>query len=694
VAENKIIITLEAADKTGPAIDKAINTAEKKFDKASQRRASVSSPVDTGTQYGPAIKSRFDAQEQMVRDQVAGRIRAMRDQARRAQIAEAVERRLYGDPAKETLKPPEAAGVAERVAASKKRDKDAEKLTPIQQIKKAFGEESQFGGLAKIVAGGGAIAGIAVAADAAARLAGSITKARSETALMKRDSGEVAEEFAQSIPVLGRIREAGLGIRDIFTGEQFREGLTRELSAMQDDTTARVGELSKIWKRWETDAVKAAMAVRAAAAGAADPNNAGLYARNAGVQSREMDLRRQAAEEIDAARKANEEKLGELKAQRGRLTGEQDPSALARPLSFLANNSAIVQRLAPGAGKVELSTEQQQVLAQVNADIARLEAAQSKLVGKVGGSRDRQIQAERDRAYLEQRKELTDQMDPTGMEERARQLREADANRRRSLGAAGVTSDLRVAGLRRTNRGDEADAEEIKARAEQARQQRLADDAKAFDEGQLSSRNSIQEAQRLSAELLDIERRKNSQLEDLRQARIQKEADQTRQHDESLAQSTAQAAGIRLQAAGRGLEAEKLQLKEQLRQKLEQIRAAAEDELRANGGDPAKRAAIEKRAREEAEAARGIYEANADALASRRGGVGINFGSAGGQSRLGGRLTQQEVQGPLASGVAKAGDKTEKAIKESARKFEEAIKGLPQLFGTQLRTELRAIFAT
>jgi hypothetical protein len=55
--------------------------------------------------YGPAVKPRFDANEQSIRDEVAGRTKAMRDAATRARRNEEINRRLYGEPEKAAEQP-------------------------------------------------------------------------------------------------------------------------------------------------------------------------------------------------------------------------------------------------------------------------------------------------------------------------------------------------------------------------------------------------------------------------------------------------------------------------------------------------------------------------------------------------------------------------------------------------------------
>src|SRR4051794_36501161 len=50
----------------------------------------------SGASFGPAVKPRFKGEEQEIRDRMAGRVRAMRDTAKRARIDEEVQARLFG----------------------------------------------------------------------------------------------------------------------------------------------------------------------------------------------------------------------------------------------------------------------------------------------------------------------------------------------------------------------------------------------------------------------------------------------------------------------------------------------------------------------------------------------------------------------------------------------------------------------
>lgn len=90
----------------------------------------------------------------------------------------------------------------------------------LKQLKQGLGEESKLGGLGKILAGTGAVAGLALGARLLNDMAQAAVKWRDAMEKGGIESGKATEELIQSIPVLGQIRQAGVAIRELMTGEQ------------------------------------------------------------------------------------------------------------------------------------------------------------------------------------------------------------------------------------------------------------------------------------------------------------------------------------------------------------------------------------------------------------------------------------------------------------------------------------------
>lgn len=122
----------------------------------------------------------------------------------------------------------------------------------LQDLKKGLGEESKFGGLFKILAGTGAVAGLALAGRLLSDMTGKAVELTAEFQDGKKSAGEVAEELWQSVPILGDIRKAGVSIRELWYGEAMGiRKMTAEaerLNTAVDDRRKLLLESNKQWR--------------------------------------------------------------------------------------------------------------------------------------------------------------------------------------------------------------------------------------------------------------------------------------------------------------------------------------------------------------------------------------------------------------------------------------------------------------
>jgi hypothetical protein len=90
----------------------------------------------------------------------------------------------------------------------------------LDSLKESFGRGSTLGQMAKLFAGGGAIMGLKFATAEIAHMAEA--GEHLATALRKGDgnAGELAQEFAKSIPIVGNLVAAGASINEMITGDK------------------------------------------------------------------------------------------------------------------------------------------------------------------------------------------------------------------------------------------------------------------------------------------------------------------------------------------------------------------------------------------------------------------------------------------------------------------------------------------
>ncbi len=90
----------------------------------------------------------------------------------------------------------------------------------LDQLKHGLGGRSDFKEFFELLKGTGAIAGLNIAAETLRDMSASAIKLRDALFNAEKSAGQVAEDFIKTIPVIGKLFEAGRNIRELITGEQ------------------------------------------------------------------------------------------------------------------------------------------------------------------------------------------------------------------------------------------------------------------------------------------------------------------------------------------------------------------------------------------------------------------------------------------------------------------------------------------
>jgi hypothetical protein len=123
------------------------------------------------------------------------------------------------------------ASAARQIAA---RQKEAEKfasLSGVKKLKAQFGEESDFGAAAKIIKGGGAIAGIAAAGEVLKNITGGVAQIADGMREGNMSGIEMADTFAKMIPIVGEI---GVNIDEAISGRRAKERMNEAATVYRD----------------------------------------------------------------------------------------------------------------------------------------------------------------------------------------------------------------------------------------------------------------------------------------------------------------------------------------------------------------------------------------------------------------------------------------------------------------------------
>lgn len=105
-----------------------------------------------------------------------------------------------------------------------------EKPNRLKELKGALGEESALGNVGKMLKGAGAIAGFAVIGQVLNDATGKARELVEQFRAGEISSGQMVENIAAGLPVIGNFWQAGRNIREMFTGE---EAAAREILKLE-----------------------------------------------------------------------------------------------------------------------------------------------------------------------------------------------------------------------------------------------------------------------------------------------------------------------------------------------------------------------------------------------------------------------------------------------------------------------------
>ncbi len=199
---NQVIFELKAIDDLTPAATRA---------QASLDRLSKAGAKSDPLGLKPQTAGR-DPFESDVRKVIADRYRAMRNATRDEQVKSAAEDILFGGPSKEVAA---TAGAEAGHAMAEGTHKGF-----LNGLKANFGKHSPFADITHLLKGGGAIFGLSLATSELAALTGEVVKLKDELNEGKISSGELADQLARAVPILGHLYAAGRNIHELWTGDE------------------------------------------------------------------------------------------------------------------------------------------------------------------------------------------------------------------------------------------------------------------------------------------------------------------------------------------------------------------------------------------------------------------------------------------------------------------------------------------
>lgn len=110
-------------------------------------------------------------------------------------------------------------------------------------LKKDFGKGSMLGQSLKLLAGGGAIAGVGLAARELANLGATIEEMSIQMRSGQKSFREFTEEGIRSIPILGNVTKFFDGLREAITGEKY--AIDKQINAYERRTQANRDAIAK-----------------------------------------------------------------------------------------------------------------------------------------------------------------------------------------------------------------------------------------------------------------------------------------------------------------------------------------------------------------------------------------------------------------------------------------------------------------
>lgn len=612
VAENttrRVDIILSAKDNASVTLDRASMNVRRLKAEASESLV-----------YGPAVKPRFGDFEQEARDIAAGKLRALRDAARRANVRERADEILFGGSQAEKANQVAGAETAESFHGGF-----------IERLKEKFGRGSTFQGSLELLKGGGALIGFSLLGNI---LESSTEKAKEFAAALregKLSAAELVVKFGEAVPLVSSFVTAGQNIRELITGEQAEIDRTLEFAKAIDaaiDANRRAGEAAA--KAYEDMASNAERMERAARLAALVGSESVRAMAMGAEQDREGQITSQRDAAIESRRKAAEDAAKGLRAERSQIVNSGllekpniGPGADADTIDL--NSSFVGTQIKE---KVKAYREAHNRLGTLNKQIDAITRSSDQDIAAI--QREGQQQLEASRKQFRAEREQSEYQRKLDQDEKSRQ-------RESGLSGIGTAADERVAEINRAtqreyliSQGRLAEAEILGIRADFDRQRKALDEEvaaareaeaeaerrktaeynrpgrtvesfqvqlDAYAEAQERTRTVIANTNRVKSAL--NEQQRVSELAAMAKAAQEKE-NMERTHQQAITDIRTKNAADNLRAMGLDAEAEELELRESHERKLAEIQANLdrETQLHADQREVLKQQAAESVAAE------------------------------------------------------------------------------------------------
>lgn len=592
--------------------------------------------AEAGESFGPAVKPRFGEFEQEARDIAAGRIRAMREAAKRANVRERANEILFGKSGDDSPQSNIAAGIQRELEKTEsvravalrvgRRLGDETSRGFFESLKSGLGKQSTLKESLELLRGAGAIVGLSLAAREVNNLTDAIIRFDRAMGDSSKSAGQLFEEAAASVPIYGQIWQAGRKIHDELTGEaRIVESINRSVERQNTLLQAKDEIIKAAAARIKEEESQArAFEQRTVLAGLTGPakEDAQRKFENGNDLSKihgdEEVFRKKIQDDADA-------KIKDLQKQ-----AEKIPEGLG----FLESFSMGV----PGSQSQRDNFEK--LSADRQAEIKDL------------ADKQKAIMAERDKALADSRRR-EGSLSATasvayGAEQSAAEnkrieesRKSAEDFRKASLARAeDMESQTRQKILQIQGRGLEAEVAQIreagekkKAELDKQSQDQIERMVQASPNGEALRPYITEGVNKATAEeRKSIEEDTRQQEQAAREQANRDTEESERTHQQNLLDLQTKTAAERLQLAGKDSEAEQLQLKESHLKRLQEIQDAADKEKLIHA-DRSKD--IERRAQEDAAAENDSYGASLDAIKRRRDKeFAPDLPSALGESRL------------------------------------------------------------
>lgn len=213
--KRRIDIQITGADNGASAAMKDVGQAAQKMAGDVQRASAAAS---SGAVNGPAVRGRFDADTQLIRDKMAGRIRAMRDAGKRAQIEEQVNARIFGQPAAPAPGLPALTDADFGRSASRYRAPIGGAGRNAGMLKSITQEGEQLTRMANLVRGAGALAVVSQFGQALQRLPELMEKWKERASVGVTVTENLATSIADAVPVIGDLAKGFKAVLDELSG--------------------------------------------------------------------------------------------------------------------------------------------------------------------------------------------------------------------------------------------------------------------------------------------------------------------------------------------------------------------------------------------------------------------------------------------------------------------------------------------